>query len=1218
MTEEEKREQFNNMSDEERRRRLELAKMGKPIPFYTAAYRQEFQGNSSDTGIGAEEPDFDDLDDEVTSIMEAGPLIKNPSGKKEPEKVKVWGAEDEQGADPSVKAIIRGLAHYLDPKFETVNTNIGEIGARMDAIESHVVENDKNTQTLAKHVLKTRQVVRENHKKIREVERKHQSEIQDLNSKCDKISAEFSDKMELSYARMQQMEEIVRRCEEGGFGQFTDLEAPTKKDQYDFMNAFNKAKHSVGFFPVYRADIEQMKRALNCREDEAFRVCISQFLRLEMGFYESFVTELEEHYVELRYDGRDTLYVIFDHIERSGGRRIWQEAKQLTKHSLAGRQTPELRQLEVPQLRERKRVMEKVANDFRWEWRRANTAAYDAGERLRTRILEAEDGSYDYIIQVKLPGQGETYKKRDIPESVTLPKIQWKVKSYIGQTVAAMAPRRRDQIMKPSFVPQGRLINHIPFRNNPAQNFATIHVMQPTYRFVPGMLDPGSPPPTGGMSLDAASAVGSGRTPRDVLSRASQEQVDNFRSAADIALSVTNDVRERLQIETDNVQQSDAPPAGAFVADTDKGKETSPLLASNDQQTSSSSQSQQASTNSLAGFSFANPGAIPFLPPLAPINNSSEPGSGTAAQLPPPATLNTTAPLTGSEQERKEVEELFRKNAEEASKYEAEVRRLEEQMEGIEEENTVKETERYEKDVERRMIEEELRNQKLNDKEARQERQKQRLENNPAALLISDVDNIDNNGNQGNNIVVTPPPVTGAETGARSKIPARRAKVNKGERPMAQSTQVPDSQTQDSQTQEDSDTTLVPASSQQAAMREKTMSMTQPSIVDFIVARSSTLRDSVTEDTEEETYESATEDTPGQKIKNVENTPKLTSKPTLSLNDGSPSLAKKLEFSIKNYELVPITPGGAEDGTGQVTVKLPVKPSFGSIVNKPSSNSLRKLSLKTRIPTARRNTQSQASRSASKSVKRRNDSGEKKDKEKVNRIVSPENKAGQPPAVSAVPAAEQQAPGHADQQQAQAQEVELAQVPAPQPEATVAEAESEADATKVEDITAKSDDLSSLSVLPSDTSFNKRLEEAEENEEEATLDETVIRRETEEAVDQGAHNEAQVTEEGDLEGEEAGGAAGLPVTKTPAGVIIVKEYDSAEKGEPDKPKTPPRDQSGHMAGVQGVTPGIRVDSNIATDGSIMKKISKDLVNKSLESCGVMNTVEKKKSKEEID
>ena len=1213
MTEEERREQFNKMTTEERRQRLELAKMSRPIPFYTEAYRKEFQGNSSDTGIGADDPVFDDLDDEVTRIMEAGPLVKSPSEKREPEKVKAWGAEDDQGADPNVKAIIRGLAHYLDPKFETVNTNISEIGARMDAIESHVVENDKNTQTLAKHVLKTRQVVRENHKKIREVEQKQQSEIQAINNRCDKISAEFSDKMELSYARMQQMEEIVKRCEEGGFGQFTDLEAPNKKDQYDFMNAFNKAKNSVGFFPIYRADIEQMKRALNCREDEAFRVCISQFLRLEMGFYESFVTELEEHYVELRYDGRDTLYVIFDHIDRSGGRRIWQEAKQLTKHSLAGRQTPELRQLEVPQLRERKRVMEKVANDFRWEWRRANPDAYTAGERLRTRILEAEDGSYDYIIQVKLPGQGENYVKRDVPDTVTLPKIQWKVKSYIGQTVAAMAPRRRDQIMKPSFVPQGRLINHIPFRNNPSQNFATIHVMQPTYRFVPGMLDPGSPPPTGGMSLDAASMVGSGRTPRDVLSRASQEQVDNFRSASDIAMSVTNDVRERLQIEADNVQQSEAPPVGAFLAETDKGTKTAPKINSTVQQTSTDNQSQQTSNNSLAGFNFANPGAIPFLPPLAPINISNESGPG-AAQLPPPTALNTTAPLVSNEQERQEVEELFRKNAEEASKYEAEVRRLEQQMEGIEEENSVKETERYKRDVERRIIEEELRIQKLNEKEARQERQKQRLENNPAALLISDVDDIDNNGNQGNNIVITPPP-TGPETGARSKV-TRRAKVNKGERPMAQSTQVPESQTQSSQSQDDNDTTLVPASSQQASMRERTMSMTQPTMVDFIVKRSSTLRDSVTEDTEDETYESATEDTPAQKPKKTENTPKLSSKKTLPLSDGSPSLAKKLEFSIQNYELVPITPGGAEDGTGQVTVKLPVKPSFGSIVNKSGSNSLRKLSLKTKIPTARRNTQAsqdilKVTRSLSKSVKRQIEGNGKTNKDKVNRVTSPENKVEQPPAPAPAAAPVEQAPAAVPEPEQQAPALA-----APEAQAAQDQQETGVEETKVEDITAKSDDLSSLSVLPSDASFNKRLEEAEEDEE-ATLDETVIRKDNEDAVDQGSLNDAVTTDEGAAGGEEEG-AGGPPVTKTPAGVIIVKEYDSAEKGEPDKPKTPPRDQTGHMAGVQGVTPNVRVDSNVAADGSIMKKINKDLVNKSLENCGVMNTVEKKQSKEEID
>ena len=87
---------------------------------------------------------------------------------------------------------------------------------------------------------------------------------------------------------------------------------------------------------------------------------------------------------------------------------------------------------------------------------------------------------------------------------------------------------------------------------------------------------------------------------------------------------------------------------------------------------------------------------------------------------------------------------------------------------------------------------------------------------------------------------------------------------------------------------------------------------------------------------------------------------------------------------------------------------------------------------------------------------------------------------------------------------------------------------------------------------------------------------------------------------------------------TPGGVAIYKEYNSAEKGEPDKPLTPVRDSTGHTAGVQAVTGDIRVDSNIQQQGSIMKKLSKDLVNKSLESCGVMSTVEKKKQSEELD
>ena len=373
----------------------------------------------------------------------------------------------------------------------------------------------------------------------------------------------------------------------------------------------------------------------------------------------------------------------------------------------------------------------------------------------------------------------------------------------------------------------------------------------------------------------------------------------------------------------------------------------------------------------------------------------------------------------------------------------------------------------------------------------------------------------------------------------------------------------------------------------------KPMSVTQPSILGFMTRRSSTLRDSLTEQTDDESYESAAEDTP-----------KLRRKPTEPLDDASPALANKLEFSSKNYELCPITPGGAEDGTGQVMVKLPVKPSFKGIsttVNKPA----RRQSLRSKIPTARANSQAnQARLGKGVSKKRLNTSGEKS-AVKVNRVKSPEVKSQ----------SESESNDEAGASSGAGTESETSET---------TEMASANDETKVEDVTAKSDDLSSLSILPGDESLQRRLADDDDEEEDeptdATLDETVIRAEDETIVQQDpvVETEAESLVEQADELQVGGAQADPAATTTPAGVVIIKEYDSDEKGEPDKPATPPRDETGHMAGVQGVTPSMRVDSNITAEGSIMKKLSKDLINKSLETAGVMNTVEKKKSGEEID
>ena len=126
------------------------------------------------------------------------------------------------------------------------------------------------------------------------------------------------------------------------------------------------------------------------------------------------------------------------------------------------------------------------------------------------------------------------------------------------------------------------------------------------------------------------------------------------------------------------------------------------------------------------------------------------------------------------------------------------------------------------------------------------------------------------------------------------------------------------------------------------------------------------------------------------------------------------------------------------------------------------------------------------------------------------------------------------------------------------------------DATKEEDITTKSDDLSSLSVLPIDEEESERIKKAlaeadkggegedDSKDDTADLEDTVIR------VDQ---NQPPLGEEPFTEG----------AVSAVSGTVIIKDYVEQHQ-EPDKQITPPKDATGHINMIQAHAMGQIINS----------------------------------------
>ena len=192
--------------------------------------------------------------------------------------------------------VLKEFEKTTNDNFVKLNTNINAIGDRVDAVENRVsvVENvtkqvQSDTAKLSKIISDTVTGVENNVIRIEDLESDN-DQTKTKMSEMKKQIAEISDKMS-------HVNDLVAQLESGRLGNFTDLEAPNLKDQYDLKVNFNKSKHSVGFFPVFKEHINALTSTFKCTDTDAYRISISQFLQLEMAFEESFVVNLERHYV---------------------------------------------------------------------------------------------------------------------------------------------------------------------------------------------------------------------------------------------------------------------------------------------------------------------------------------------------------------------------------------------------------------------------------------------------------------------------------------------------------------------------------------------------------------------------------------------------------------------------------------------------------------------------------------------------------------------------------------------------------------------------------------------------------------------------------------------------------------------------------------------------------------------------------------------------------
>ena len=1106
--------------------------------------------------------------------------------------------EDQEATPPEHKGLMAAIDRHLSKGFEkqsetlselklgfeSVNKNLTKMHVRVQKVENKVTELDNDQTKLTKIILDTRTYVRQNIVRLTDLEKDKSA----TKASIDSMQQQIDDLSE----KMISITDVMEQLRSGKLGTYTDLEAPTLKDQYDMKVAFMKRKHGIGFFPIYQEHLDAIIATNTCSEVDAYRISVSQFLQLEMAFEEAFVVNLENHYVEIQYNKLDTVYVVFDDLDISGARRIWQESKQLRKRQTGDMdRDPRLIPMDLPQFRDRLAAMKKYASHLRWEWNRANEDKFQDGERFMTRVVEAKENGediYDFIVQAKPPG--EEFDRVAWPANRSLPKIQWKNKEYKHHREFILKVKRDDQVRK-NFDPPGRplvLIDAGAGRGQQRITFQpTVHTYRPEHQYIPGVVDPearsrmslseaggitpwmseqitlgsheqrGQQTSTGASETQQGAAAGetAGGQPDQVEpeptkeeQRRKEQQEEYDRTVARLEEKErklkeekekkeleAKERKERLEKQIRDRANREKRPIEEILKEMEE--EERARKAEEDRKDKEKADRLRA----LGGVSFGFGGSVEF----------------------------QSSSMMEEPEEGKSEEELDREMLE------------------LRERTVAEERKRWEEDernrLEREAIEEELRQNKYEMDMAKKAREEALLKLDPGRNLVTDVDNFDSNGNRGNYIVATPQPPTGTKPKeVRSTKKTRRSPKSPLEDKQEGEWQEMTKEEEEDAVKAAADVTLNIPSSQmseltftpstdaetilaKAPLTARPMPRTgtkQPSITSFMMRRSSTLTESqIATDDESDaevfgTPTSGTLESPNRTLPLQEDTGASSASPNLQ------SVSKSLQFTDENYHLVPITPAGS-----QTEVKVLARKDMGKI--QPSKLPLprnqqtieqqrRRDSLKKRWSTNSAATQPKSSKltfgsaKPSKPVKRvkETDSGEKDTK--INRVKSPET--GTKGEASDTEASE---PG------TQANQETNSEVNNAVPEGAAANENTEE--PKEENTTASSDDLSSLSVLEVGAS---EVNVSESDVEADDLENTVILKETGEQSQQAD----ELTPLGDEPLREE-------VETGPAKTVIIVNETPDVKQSPDKMPTPPPDATGHIISVQTYAAGVTVNSD---------------------------------------
>ena len=411
----------------------------------------------------------------------------------------------EQGTPPEIKKMMNSFSNMLDKKFshqrvefdaarketsdglKIIKNEINSVCNRVKSVEKKVDKVDHDQTKLKSDFVRTNAAVLANTNALNGLA----AEQQTTRNELDEYKGKF---VQLS-EKMSNIWDIGEQIKSGRLGNFTKEREPTPKDQFDAKRAFQKSKHGVGIKPIYPAQLQSyIDRRMCNNQVDAFRLAFSEFLQCYMGFKEDFIKNLEEHVVEIIYNERDTVFYVFDNIMSSGGQRIRQESHLLRDRQTGSIHDPSIQRLEVPQYRERQDAMQKHSNFLRWDWNNKNPESVSQGRKCQTRVECAFNNEYDFIIQVKIPGQ--KYVTVPWPEDKELPPIEWKVKEYTSHLEYAVYPKSLDKIKVSNFVPRERasLTEEIKRQYSaPPKEFHPVkcHILRESHNYVAGMVDPG-------------------------------------------------------------------------------------------------------------------------------------------------------------------------------------------------------------------------------------------------------------------------------------------------------------------------------------------------------------------------------------------------------------------------------------------------------------------------------------------------------------------------------------------------------------------------------------------------------------------------------------------------------------------------------------------------------------------------------------------------------